>query len=90
MALGTACNLGRCTRSHYAATLLAAFRAYVYNIVGNLNDVGVMLDDYRRISAVYQFRQNLQQLAYILEMQSRRRFIQNIESAARIPLRKLR
>lgn len=55
-------------------------------MVGDLDDVEIVLDDDHRIAPIDKFGQYVEQLADILEMESRRGFVQNIKRATRIAL----
>ena len=68
----------------------APFGTDVDQVVGHLDDVEVVLDDNHRIAAVHELVQHVEQQADILEMESRRRFVEDIERTARIAFRKLR
>ena len=61
----------------------------VDQVVGHLDDVEVVLDDDHRIAAIDEFVEHVEQQADILEVEARRRFVENIERAARIALRQL-
>ena len=67
-----------------------ALGTYIYNVIGDLHDIEVMLDDDDRIAAVDEFVQHLQQQADILEMESRRGLVEDVERAPRVALRQLR
>lgn len=84
--LRTACHFGRRTRSDDPSALLAPFGPDVDQMVGDLDDVEIVLDDDHRIAPIDKFGQYVEQLADILEMESRRGFVQNIKRAARIAL----
>src|SRR5262249_47851990 len=77
--------LGRPLRDH-AAAALAAFRAQIDDPVGGLDHVEVVLDDDHGIAVVAQAMQHAQQQVYIMEMQTRRRFIQYIQGPAGVAL----
>ena len=66
-----------------------ALGTYIYNMVGDLDDVEVVFDDDDRIAAVDELVQHLQQQTDVLEMKPRRGFVQDVERAARVALRKL-
>ena len=69
------------------ATTLTAFGADVDNVVGNLDYIEIVLDHYGRIAALDKLRDDIQKLAYILEMESCGRLVEYVERAARIALR---
>ena len=58
----------RRTLGNDAATFPPAFRTHVDHIVGTLDDVKVMLDDYDGIALVGELVDGLEQYADILEM----------------------
>ena len=66
----------------------SAFGSDVDDMVGDLDDVEVVLDDDDGVAALHEFVQHLQQQADIFEMESRRRLVEDIERAARVALRK--
>ena len=53
-------------------------------MIRHLDDVQIVFDDQNRVSLVPQLKQNLEKLADVLQMQSRGRFVQNVE---RMPAR---
>ena len=55
-----------------------------------LNHIQIMLDDQNSITIFGQAVQNVNKLMHICNMQTRRRFIQNIECTAGAPSRELR
>src|SRR5699024_8734243 len=57
----------------------AAFRTNVNNMVSAFNDIQVVFDDDDRMAAVDQLFERIQQLSYILEMQSGSGLIEEIE-----------
>ena len=79
MALLVSGNLGRCTDRYDASARFSTLRADVDNVVGNLDYVGVVLDDYDRVALVHQGVEHAEQLAYVLEMQARCRLIENVQ-----------
>ena len=60
----------------------AALRPQIDHPVGALDHVQVVLDHDQRSAAVDQLLERRQQLRYIVEVQSRRRLVQNVEHAA--------
>lgn len=66
----------------------SAFGSDVDDMVGDLDDVEVVLDDDDGVAALHEFVQHLQQQADIFEMESRRRLVEDIERAARVAFRK--
>ncbi|MPL73132.1 hypothetical protein SDC9_18925 [bioreactor metagenome] len=73
--------LGGAGRNDPAAAI-AALRADVDDPVGGLDDVEVVLDHHYGIALVDQLVQHLEELAHILEMQPRRRLVEDVERAA--------
>ena len=58
---------------------ITAFRAKVDHPVRRLDDLQVVLDDRHRVAIVNQFMEHVEQLGHIVEMQSRRRFVKDVE-----------
>ena len=58
-------------------------------MVGGFHDIQIVFDHHDRIALIDQFMKHFQQLSHILEMQTRRRLVQDIERAPRAPLRQL-
>ena len=56
-------------------------------MVGNLDYIEVVLDNDSRIAPLDEFRDDLQQLAYILKVESCGGLVEDIERAARIAFR---
>src|ERR1043166_7151191 len=69
---------------------LAAFRAQIDDPVRSLHDIQIVLDDDDRIPFVHEPVEDLQQQPHILEVQSGRRFIEDVERPAGIALGELR
>ena len=69
------------------ATTLTTLRTEVDNPICNTYHIEVVLDDDGRITTVNQAVDDIQQLAYILEMEARSRLIKDVECATRIALR---
>jgi hypothetical protein len=67
---------------HDLAAAVAAFGAEVDDPVGGLDDVEIVLDHHDRVALVDQLVQHFQQLGDIVEMQARRRFVEDVERAA--------
>ena len=82
-------NLVWCARSNYLATARAALRAYVYNVVGNLNHIEVMLNHNGGITSIHKFVYHAQQLANILKVQARSRLVKDVECVSCVALREL-
>src|SRR5678815_3252114 len=75
-------HLLRGTRGHNLATLNTAVRPEINNPVGGLNDVQMVLDNNYRVAKVCQSIEDIEQLFHIIEMQTGRRFIKDIQSLA--------
>src|SRR5690625_2206347 len=73
--------LGRAL-GHDGAAAHPAVRTEVDYPVGRLDDVDVVLDHDEAVAAVDQPVQHVQQLADVLEVQARRRFVQDVERLA--------
>ena len=69
------------------ATAGTTLGADVYDVVGNLYNVEVVLDDDGRVASVNQLVDDREQLAYILEMETCGGLIQNLECATSVVLR---
>src|SRR5215470_15148718 len=67
----------------------AAFGAEVDHPIGRFNHVQVVLDDDHGVAQVYESLQHVEQLAHVLEMQTRGRLVQDVDGAARGAARKL-
>ena len=80
-------NLGRGAFGDYPAALLATLGAEVDDVVGNLDNIEVVLDDDNCISLVNQLVKHLDKTADILEMESGGRLVENVECATRFALR---
>src|SRR3989442_342777 len=87
-ALGLRDPLGRPFR-HHATTQLPTFGAQVDHPIGGLHDVEIVLDDDDRIPLVHQPVQYFQQQAYVLEVQSGRRLVQDVQRSPRVPFGEL-
>ena len=73
----------RRSRRNDLATAIAAFGAEVDDPVGGLYDFQVVLDDHDRVALSDKLVQHVEQLAYVIEVQARRGFVEDIERAAR-------
>jgi hypothetical protein len=82
-------DLARGSRSHDGTTARSAFRSQVEQPVGSLDDVGIVLDDEHRVALVDEPAENLEQHLDVLEVQARRRFVEQVERASRAHLRQL-
>src|SRR5467141_2064931 len=88
-ALGLRDLLGRPFR-HHATTQLPALGAQVDHPIGGLHHIEIVLDDDDRVALVHQPVQYFQQQPYVLEVQSGRRFVQDVQGPARVPFGELR
>ena len=73
-------------KGNYTETMTAAVAAFgtdIDDVVGGFHHVQIMFDHYNCIALIDQFMQPFQQLAHVLEMQTRCRFVQNIKRPAR-------
>ena len=66
-------------------TAITTFRTKVQHPVGGLHHIQIVLNDDNRVAGVDERVQDFQQLAYVLEMQARRRFVEDVERLARCP-----
>ena len=73
--------LGRALGNHVTSPF-AAFRTEVDDPVGRLDDVQVVLDDEHGIPPVHQPVEDVQQLADVVEVESRGRFVQQVDGLA--------
>src|SRR5580704_13504539 len=86
--LFVACDLlGRALRDD-AAAAFAAFGTEIDDPIGLLDHVEVVLDDQHRITEGHEPLQNIEQLAHIVKVKARRRLVENVERAARLPFGK--
>ena len=66
------------------------FRSQIYDVVGRLDDIEVVLDDQHGVALVYQPLEHAQQHADVLEVQARGGLIEDVEGATRIALGQFR
>ena len=90
MALFVFGDFGRGAFGNYPTALLATLGTEVDDVVGNLDNIEIVLDYDNGISLVYQLVKHLDKATNILEMESRSRLVENVERATRLTLRKLR
>src|ERR1019366_4231191 len=69
-----------------AAAFFSAFGAQIDDPVGVADDVQVVFDDDDRVSEIGETVQHVEQLAHIIEVQSRGRHIQQIKSFSGLAL----
>ena len=74
---------------HDASPARSTFRSKVDDVVGRLDDVEVVLDDYNRVALIDKLVQHVEQLVGVLEMQAGRRLVENVERRAGAPPRQL-
>src|SRR5690606_12553715 len=79
----------RRTQGNNTPTLHTPFGSQVNDVVGRPDHIHIVLDYQYRVALVYQFLQYIQQMGYILEMQSCRGFVEYIKRFACIALRQL-
>ena len=63
------------------AAAVAALRTQVDELVGDLDDVQVVLDDQHRVAGIHQPLQHLDQLVHIGGVQADRRLVQHVQRA---------
>src|SRR5207302_4086995 len=82
-------DLLRRSLSYHTPAQLPALGPQVDDPVGGLHDIQVVFDDDDRVSLIHEAMQYLQQQPDILEVQSGRRLIQDVQRATRVPLGEL-
>ena len=80
MALLVAGYFLRCTLGHDESSTAPAFRPKIDQPVRATYDVYVMFDDDDGITALYQRVESAQQLPDVVEMQTRRGFVEDVKS----------
>src|SRR5580704_14044582 len=80
--------LGRALRDD-AAAAFAAFGSEIDDPIGLLDHVEMMLDDKHRVTERHEPLQDIEQLAHIVKVKARRRLVENVKRASRLPLGKL-
>src|SRR6266849_10155458 len=81
MRLLVARDLFRCAGGNHLAAHVTALRPHVDQPVRGFNDVEIVLDDQQRRSRLEQFAKRGQQLGDVVEMQSSRWFVEDVENA---------
>ena len=66
-----------------------AFRTKIDDVIRTFYDVQMMLDHHDRVALSDQLLQKIDQLAHVFKMQTRRRFVQNVEGLAGVAFGKL-
>ena len=69
---------------------IAAFRAEIDDVVGGLDDVEIVLDDEQRVAGFEQLLERRQQLRDVVEVQARRRLVEDVEQPLAAVRRKVR
>src|ERR1700729_2827842 len=82
-------DMGRAACADEAAAVFATFGTEVEDPVGVTNDVEVVLDDDDGVSQVGKAVEDLEELAHIVEVESGGGFVEEIKSAAGLPLGEL-
>src|SRR3712207_2556773 len=67
------------TCRHNVPSFVSSFGTQVDHVVGTLNHIHVMLDDYDAVSSANQCVERVEQLADVMKMQSRSRFVEDEE-----------
>ena len=84
------CQLLRRARAHDGAAPVAPFRPQVDQVVRRLDDVEIVLDDDDGIAAIDKALEDAEELVDVGRVQARRRFVEDVERAARRAARELR
>ena len=72
---------------HYdGAAAAATFRPHIDDVVGYFDDVQVVLNDDDGVTLVNEFVEDFQQVADILKVEARGRFIQDVDGASGVAL----
>ncbi|MNK74930.1 hypothetical protein D3C87_944540 [compost metagenome] len=79
---GVVRHLLRGAEGHDLAAAVAALGTEVQQVVGDLDDIQIVLDDDDGVAVVDQFLKHLQQLARVLEVQAGCRLIEDVEGLA--------
>src|SRR5947207_8671558 len=82
-------HLLRRSDCHEAAPANPAFRPEIDQVIRAPDHVQVVLDDDDRVALVDQLVQHVQQLARVLEVQPRRRLVEDVERTPGAPAREL-
>ena len=77
-------NLIYGTLSDYLSATFATLRAYIYDMVGDLDDIQVMLNDNYRITSIGELCQHFEQLSDIFKVQTCCRLVKDVEGSAGI------
>lgn len=79
MAFVAGSNFFRRTTAYDLTTSVPTFGTEVYYMVRTFDDVEVMFDNEHRIARVNEAREHFKELAHIVEMKARGRFVKDIE-----------
>ena len=79
MALLALGDFGWGARGEDVTTLFATLRTEVDDVVGNLDDIEVVFDDDNGIALIHQLVEYLDKTAYILEMETCGRLVEDVE-----------
>ena len=83
MRLRIARHLFRSSCGDDLAALIASFGPQINQPIRRLDDVQIVFDDQQRSAAFQQLSERAEQLRNVIEMQTRRRFVQNVQRASR-------
>lgn len=72
---------------NHLTPIFSTFGSNVNDVVHGFDNIQIVFDDQYRIAFIYQFVEHQQQNADVLKMQSRGRFVQNVEGIPCIALR---
>ena len=86
VAVGALCYFFRRAGHHHIAASLSPFRTEVDDMVGTFDDVHVVLDDDDGVSACYECIEGIEQLLDVVEVQTRRGFVENEQGGFRLLL----
>ena len=68
------------------ATAASAFGPHVDKVVGNLDDVEVVLNDYHRVATVDKALQHVHEHAYVFEMEACGGFVEYVDGLSGVAL----
>ena len=72
----------RCSLCDDESTTTSTFRSEIQNVVHGLDDVEVVFDDEDGIAFVYEALEDFEQALNVVEVEARRRFIENVERSS--------
>jgi hypothetical protein len=67
--------------NHDVPSTIATFRPEINHPIRHFDHIEIVFDDEQRVARRAQLKQNLKQLCHIVEMQSRRGFVENVQRA---------